>query len=452
MAAEREAHFTDRRPGKDEKKILQRVDALRDEAIALCCSLVRLPSVNPNYPNIDIGRFRGGESRCNELLAQRYEDIGCEVDFFEAAPGRHNLIGTLKGSGGGKSLIFNGHIDTVPFTEPDKWMGGDPFSGAVEYGRIYGRGACDMKAGIVAQFMAAKALIDCGIKLKGDLILQSVLGEEWMEHEIGTTALIGRGYRADAAVIGEPSAPPVSLAVIPVTSGMIWMSLTCRGKPAHFSMRDELVRAGGRGSEVGVHAVDKAIFLLNALRKLDEDWGQTKKHPLFRPGHFTLYAGAIFGGPVGIPVPFQFAGYCTIEYVIWHSPNEDPDDVKHEVTDFIMQVAKLDPWLTENPPEIKWNFNWPAANLDPTHPIVQCMLAAHAVATDTGGELRSHSQMQGFCAVDDATWFINAGIPAVTYGPGSLYQAHSENEFVSVDELIAAAKVFAIAAMHWCEY
>ncbi len=304
----RRLHLGERVLSQEEANVLRRIDAAQEAIVQLCSDLIKRPSVNPNYPNIDLGRFRGGESRCNERLAESYQSIGCQVDFFEAAPGRHNLVGVLKGSGGGKSLIFNGHIDTVPYTEPDKWLGKDPFSGIVENGRIYGRGACDMKAGIVAQFMAAKALADCKIKLKGDVILESVLGEEWMEHQIGTTAVIQRGYRADAAVISEASAPPVSLAVIPATSGMIWMSLTCRGKPAHFAVRDELVRAGGQGAEVGVHAIDKAIFILNALRKLDEDWGQAKKHPLFRPGHFTLYPGAINGGPVGIPVPFQFAG------------------------------------------------------------------------------------------------------------------------------------------------
>ena len=437
---------------QDEAEVLRRIDATQEKIVQLCSELIKRPTVNPNYPNIDLTRFRGGESRCNERLAESYQSIGCQVDLFEATPGRHNLIGVLKGSGGGKSLIFNGHIDTVPYTELDKWLGKDPFSGIVENGRIFGRGSCDMKAGIVAQFMAAKALADCNIKLKGDLILESVLGEEWMEHQIGTTAVIQRGYRADAAVISEASAPPMSLAVIPATSGMIWMSLTFRGKPAHFSVRDELVRAGGGGSEVGVHAIDQAIFILNALRKLDEDWGQAKKHPLFRPGHFTLYPAAISGSPVGIPVPFQFAGYCTIEYAIWHSPDENPDDVKKEVTDYILQVAKLDPWLREHPPEVKWNFNWPATSIAPDHPIVQNMLAAHERVTKDKSEVRSHPQVQGFCAVDDATWLNDAGIPSVTYGPGSLHQAHSENEFVPIDELITATKVFAIAAMNWCGY
>lgn len=433
-------------------RVLRTVDLLKDEIVQLCSDLIKVPSVNPQYPNIDIGRFRGGESRCNEKLAECYQSIGCQVDFFEAAPHRNNLVGVLRGTGEGRSLIFNGHIDTVPFTEPHMWRAQDPFSGIVEDGRIYGRGASDMKAGIVAQFMAAKALVKSQVRLKGDLILESVLGEEWMEHEIGTTAVIRRGYRADAAVIAEASAPPVSLAVVPATSGMIWMSLTCRGKPAHFSIREELVRPGGRGSEVAVHAVDKGIFLMNALRKLEEDWGQTKKHPLFRPGHFTIYPGAISGGPSGIPVPFQFAGYCTIEYVIWYAPHEDPEDVKKQVTEYILQASQLDPWLKSNPPELKWNFNWPATSIDPSHPIVTTMLEAHETVTHQECAVRDASQVQGFCAVDDATWLNAAGISSVTYGPGSLCQAHSENEYVPIDEVLTATKTYAVTALKWCGY
>jgi acetylornithine deacetylase len=391
---------------------------------------------------------KGGETRCNEILAECYEEIGCEVDLFEAAAGRHNVVGVLRGRGGGRSLIFNGHVDTVPVTEPDKWLQQDPFSGVVVNGRIYGRGACDMKAGLTAQVMAAKALVDSGVKLNGTLILESVLGEEWMEHEIGTTALIRRGYRADAAIIAEPSAPPVPLAVVPATSGMLWMSLTCLGVPAHFSIRDEVIRAG-EGPEVGVHAVDKGVLLLNALQDLEKQWVLTKTHPLFRPGHFTIYPGAISGGPRGTPVPFQLAGYCTIEYAIWYPPDQDPAAIRKEIEEYIFRVCQLDAWLRENPPEIKWNMNWPATSIDQDHPLVHTMLAAHEAVSSERTIIRDH-QVQGFCAVCDASFLNEARIPSIVYGPGSLHQAHSENEFVSVDELMTATKALAVAAVRWC--
>jgi acetylornithine deacetylase/succinyl-diaminopimelate desuccinylase family protein len=429
-------------------KVLQYVDANRDRIVNLCARLVRTCSINPRYPNIDAAKVKGGESRCNEILAEFYHDFDCEVDFFEGAAGRHNLVGVVHGTGGGQSLIFNGHIDTVPFTERERWLLEDPFSGVVDNGRIYGRGACDMKAGLAAQAMAARAIVDSNVKLKGDLILESVLGEEWMEHEIGTTAVIKRGYRADAAIISEPSAPPVSLAVVPATSGMIWMSLTCLGIPAHFSIRDEVIRVGG-GPEVGVHAVDKGVMLLNALQDLEKQWALTKTHPLFQPGHFTIYPGAISGGPRGTPVPFQLAGYCTIEYAIWYPPDQDPSLIRREIEEYILRVSQLDPWLRENPPEIKWNMNWPATSIGTDHPLVHTMLAAHESVSQKRASVRDRN-VQGFCAVCDASFLNDAHIPSIVYGPGSLHQAHSENEFVLIDELITATKGLAVAAMNWC--
>jgi acetylornithine deacetylase/succinyl-diaminopimelate desuccinylase family protein len=429
-------------------KVLQYIDSRSDRIVDLCVDLVRTCSINPQYPNIDAAKAKGGESRCNEILAECYHDLGCDVDLFEGAPGRHNLVGVLRGEGGGRSLIFNGHIDTVPFTEPEKWLQKNPLSGAIANGRVYGRGACDMKGGLVAQAMAAKAIVDSNVKLKGDLILESVLGEEWMEHEIGTTAVIKRGYRADGAIIAEPSAPPVSLAVVPATSGMLWMSLTCLGIPAHFSIRDEVIRTGG-GAEIGVHAVDKGIMLLNALQALEREWVVTKNHPLFQPGHFTIYPGAISGGPRGTPVPFQLAGYCTIEYAIWYPPDQEPSAIKKEIEDYVLRASQLDPWLRENPPEIKWNMNWPATSIDSDHPLVHTMLNAHESVSQRRASVRDRN-VQGFCAVCDASFLNDENIPSIVYGPGSLYQAHSENEFVAIDELVTATKALAAAAMTWC--
>src|SRR5947207_3417639 len=233
-------------------RVLEGVEARRDEIVELCSTLIRTPSINPNYPGVDVGSVLGGETACNEKLAELYQGIGCQVDLWEAAPRRANLVGVLRGTGGGRSLIFNGHIDTVPVTQPDKWNFKDPFSGAVSDGRLYGRGACDMKTGVAAQFMAARTLVEAGARLRGDLILESVVGEETMDHELGTTATVRRGYRADAAIVSEPTAPPTPLAVVPVTPGLLWMSVTCLGKATHASVRGELIRAGGRGAEVGV--------------------------------------------------------------------------------------------------------------------------------------------------------------------------------------------------------
>lgn len=434
-----------------EQAILDYLEKNREKITETCAELVRKQSVNPNYPGIDGDEVLGGETDCNERLAELFESIGCEIDLWEAAPRRHNLVGTLKGQGGGQSLALNGHVDTVPVTQPERWRYNSPLSGAIEEGRIWGRGTCDMKGGLTAQFWAAKAIVDCGIKLEGDLLLQSVLGEETMDHEIGTTNVVHRGHRADAGIVTEPTAPPGSLNVVPITPGLLWMALTVRGKTSHSSMRCELVRAGGLGAEVGVNAIEKGVILLQALQRLEEQWGQSKAHPLFKPGHFTIHPGVITGGPEGILVPFLFSEFCTIEYAIWYPPQESVERVQNEIKDYVLAASQLDPWLKSNPPSFDWKLHWPPAQTDVDHPVVETMLAADSAVRQHPGHVgSSEGRIHGFCAVCDASWLNAQGIPSVIYGPGSVFVAHSVDEHVDVEELIQATKGLAVAAMRWC--
>ena len=171
-----------------------------------------------------------------------------------------------------------------PGGAPDEWRHGDAFSGAVEDGRVWGRGACDMKGGLLAQVFAAIALRRSGIALAGDLTLEAVVGEECMEHELGTSACVARGYRADAAVVAEPSAPPVPLGVVAITPGVTPLHRHHRGQ-AHApgdarhddsSRRRRLLDRRQRCRQ-GVPDLPGA-----AAR--EEEWGLTKRHPLFAPG------------------------------------------------------------------------------------------------------------------------------------------------------------------------
>jgi acetylornithine deacetylase/succinyl-diaminopimelate desuccinylase family protein len=431
------------------KQILKLIDEMEEEIVEAVSDLVSIQSVNPKYPGQDYEKVVGGETRANQALAKHYRNLGCEVDFFEAEPRRANLIGIWKGTGGGRSLAFNGHIDVVPVSEAERWEFSDPFSGRVKNRHIYGRGSADMKAGLVAQVKAAEAIARAGFGLKGDLILQSVVGEEVMDHLAGATA-VARKYPADAAIVSEPTAPPAPLSIVPVTPGLWWMSITCEGKPVHSSVRDELIRAGGRGSAIGVNAVEKAVFILTSLQRLEEQWGQSKSHPLFRPGHFTIHPGVIQGGPHGVLVPFIVSEYCTIEYAIWYSPDEKAEDVRQEIEEFVTSVARLDPWLLEHPPTMEWKLNWPPSVLPVEHPICQALAAAHTEAAEEQTEFDSQPNFQGFAAVCDAVFLNREGTPAVTYGPGSLFVAHAINERVSIAEVIQATKTYAMVALDWC--
>ncbi|MCL5256985.1 MAG: ArgE/DapE family deacylase [Chloroflexi bacterium] len=434
----------------EKKKVLTKVDELQDEILSALSELVRIPSISPNYPNVDKASVLGGEGRCNAALAAHYRKIGCDVDMVEVEAGRANAVGVLKGTGGGKSLIYNGHIDTVPPGDSADWKWQDPWSGKIGDGKIYGLGSCDMKGGIISQFAAAMAIARSGIRLKGDLILEGVVGEENQDHEAGTTATIKAGYRADAAVVSEPTSRVSRLVVAPASPGLLYFAVNVKGKATHPGIRYEFVRAGGLGSEAGVNAVEKGALMLAALQKLEEQWGFTKKHPSFPAGYFTIHPGTIIGGPPGPLVPFIVSTYCRIEGVIWFPPQEPAEAIKQELTDYLMKAAALDPWLEANPPEIEWLSYWAPYQVDSGHPICQTLMASHEQAAQGNPEFLSAPRLQGFAAVCDATFFNQAGIPAITYGPGNVLMAHRLNEHIPVDDLMTAAKAFALTAMEWC--
>jgi acetylornithine deacetylase len=272
--------------------------------------------------------------------------------------------------------------------------------------------------------------------------MEYVVGEEMMNTPAGTGAAIDRGYKADAAIVVEPSGPPYRLAIIPASPGVFYMRVTVKGKAVHASLRDELVRPGGLGARVGVSSIDKAMIIYEGLRKLEEEWGQTKKHPMYsRPGHFTLHPGVITGGPSGA---FVISDESRIEYSIWHAPHDPEEQVKKEVEAQIARFAQTDPWLKENPPKIEWLLWWPPYDVPADAPICKTAAAAYE---ETLGE---PAKYYGFAAVDDAAFLNRAGIPAISIGPGSLAVAHAANEYVEIAELVDAAKIYALSIVDWC--
>jgi acetylornithine deacetylase len=431
------------------ERVLARVDALGRELVETLSQAVRIESVNPKYPGQVYDEVVGGEGEVSKLLADVYGGIGCEVDLFAVEPGRENAVGVLHGKGGGRSLIYNGHVDVVPPGDADNWRSGSPFSGRIDPDRVWGRGSTDMKGGVVAQAFAARALVECGIRLQGDLLLEAVVGEEVMDHECGVTATVKRGYLADAAVVSEPSSPPDPLAVVPVSPGLWWFSLTVPGKSSHAAMRANSFRAGGLGPAVAVNAIDKGVDLFLAIRKLEDLWGQTKRHPLFPPGHFTIHPGVVTGGPKGVLIPFFISEFMTVEYCCWYHPDEDPAEVRREIEEHVERAAQLDPWLREHPPVLEWKLNWPAFSVDPEHPICVAVADAHELAAE-GTRFAGRPAVNGFAAVEDVPFLNLGGVPAISYGPGDLRVAHADDEYILIDELMTATKTYAMLAMDWC--
>ncbi|MBQ3107973.1 MAG: ArgE/DapE family deacylase [Clostridia bacterium] len=423
-------------------RVFEHLDSLQDELVSVLCDTLRIPSLNLSIAGPNADQYRGKEGEVSRYLGGIMEKLGLSVDLWEESPGRTNAAGYLKGSGGGKSLIFNGHVDVVDPGDLSLWTVCAPYEPCVQDGKVYGRGAADMKGGIVSALMAIKALRECGIMLKGDITLQCVVGEEMMEHELGTTSAVRRGYRADGAVVVEPTAPPKRLAIAPACCNVGYLVIQIQGKATHACLRGSMTRAGGEGEALGVSAIDKAAVIYEGLRRLDDRWGWAKKHPLYDAGHFNIHPGVVSGGACGA---FAVADECRMEYSVWAPPQEDPAAIRKEIEDAVLAICQTDEWLREHPPVMFWPAFWPSYDLPVDSPLCKAaMKASEAV-------LNEPAYLHGFVGSNDASWLTLGGTPALSLGPGNLMNAHAPNEYVEISELMDAAKIYAALMLDWCE-
>lgn len=422
-------------------RVFQRIDALESELVSALCDAIRIPSLNLTIAGPDAEKYRGREGDVSRYLSGIMETLGLTVDLWEESPGRTNAAGCLKGSGGGKSLIFNGHVDVVDPGDLSLWTICPPFEPCVKDGRVYGRGAADMKGGLVSVLTALKAIRECGVKLRGDVTVECVVGEEMMEHELGSTSAVRRGYRADGAVVVEPTAPPKPLAIAPACCNVGYLVIQIQGKATHACLRGAMTRAGGAGESLGVSAIDKAAIIYEGLRRLDERWGWAKKHALYDAGHFNIHPGVISGGACGA---FAVADECRMEYSIWAPPQEEPAAVRKEIEDVVYAICQTDEWLREHPPVLFWPAFWPAYDLPADSPLCQAAMQAFQTA------MRKPACLHGFVGSNDASWLTLGGTPSLSLGPGNLMNAHAPNEFVDISELVDAAKIYAALMMDWC--
>ncbi|MEC4840438.1 M20/M25/M40 family metallo-hydrolase [Mycobacteroides chelonae] len=432
-------------------KVLDRVDDLRDELLDTLTHAIRLRSVNPTYPDQDYDDLVGGESDVARLLAGVYRQGGAETELFGEVTGRDNVVGVLRGSGGGRSLIFNGHLDVVPANDSDEWTH-DPFSGFHDETHVWGRGSVDMKSGLVAQAFATKALRESGVQLRGDLILQGVVGEENFEHHLGTSAVLARGYTADGAIIAEPTGARRPLTVMPATPGVLVMRITVSGRSGHASARS-LMRAQAAtapdAEPVAVSAIDAALSIHAALCRLEVQWEQTRTDPLFERGQFTIGLDVIDGGArSGRNVAF-IPDETVLDYAVFYPPAARLAEIQAEILETVAAVVTADPWLRREPPRVEWPMHYPGGRTDMCDPFCQTVIAAREEAA-AGSTFSGRPEVQPFPTATDLTWFTAAGIPAVGMGPGALAMAHAVDERCAIDEILCATKAYALAAMRWC--
>ena len=412
------------------QKVLEKVDANRDTSIAFLQQMIAIPSVT------------GDEARIQKFLADYMAKLGLAVDTWETDwealkkhpgyrpvdrgyEGRPNIVATLNGTGGGRSLLLNGHTDVIPVAG-GTWTD-DPWSGKIKNGRIYGRGSADMKSGVASHIMAVECLTGAGAKPQGNVHINVVVDEEVSGH--GTLDTVVRGYKADAGISGETS----GLAVQPACIGRIWFEIEIQGKPAGIQKRYE----GVSGIELGYKIV-KAVADLEAKRVA------TVRHPLYPNALDTL--PCIIGSFSAGNYPSAFPANALLKGSIGTVPGEDHQGVKQSLVEQIARAAQEDQWMKLRPPKVRFvGYDAEASEIPRNHPIVETVTKNYKEITGHDPEV---SGRQG--AAD--TRFLNryANTPTVIFGPGSTAVMHADDEYVSIDDYMTAIKVMALSICDWC--
>ncbi len=407
------------------QKVVQKIND--EEIIQFVKELVKVDTVETEAPIVPV-------------ITEKLKQIGMEVEVYETFNPRFPekkrpcILGTLHGKKQSPVLGFNGHTDVVPVEFPSKWKH-SPFDPVLEGNKLYGRGTCDMKGGLGSMIIAAQTLVSAGIELEGTLVIAAVPGEEtggW-----GSESTLNR-KKWNAIVIGEPT----ELKINPACNGITTFCVKVNGKSSHASM-----------PEKGINAVDKMLSVLNAFELYKEKLSK-RVHPL--SGAPAFVSSIIKGGWRTVIV----ADECTLHITTHMIPGETTESRYSEVLEILDDLKKKDPELevcmldsNHHPITLPLPKTGPhRPRLDPTEisveePVVQAMLNGSMDAL--GKELR----IGGSRYACDSPFFVNEGnIPTLVFGPGNIEQAHTYDEWVDVQQLVDATKVYAVGAMKFFEY
>ncbi|MCA0458352.1 MAG: ArgE/DapE family deacylase [Chloroflexi bacterium] len=411
-----------------EERVLAAINM--DDLLAFLNQMVSFPSLG------------GNESDIQRFLAGYFQSLGMEVDVWDidfAALSQHpaysieveraeglGVVGTM-GSGEGKSLILNGHIDVVPAGDLNNWHY-PPFQATVADGKVYGRGALDMKGGLACAIFAAKAIHDAGVNLKGKLMIESVIAEE--DGGVGTLATVARGYKADAAVIMEPT----ELKIAPAHAGALNFRIVIPGLAAHGAVRIE-----------GVDPIAKFIPIYQAIMKFEAERNPPSDDPLFNyPIPYPICVGTLQAGNWASTV----AESLTFEGRYGIAVGEDIPTARKSFEAVIAQAAQADEWLHEHPPTVEWwGGQFEPAQIPADHPIVTTVGEAFTDITS------SAPTYQGMPYGADMRLLINNGdTPTLMFGPGNVRKAHQPDEYVPVNDLAVVVRTLALTALRFCGY
>lgn len=381
-----------------------KLDAInKHEVIEILQELVRIPTPNPP----------GRERECAKYIRERIEDWGIKTTFvtkpFESRP----QIVASYGTGQEPILVLNTHMDVVPEGDPKDWRY-DPYGAIIDNGRLYGRGSCDTKAGIAAAMLATKALAASNITLKGTLLLQFIIGEEMGEP--GTKTLLEEGYVGDWAIVLEPT----DLRTATSAKGLAWYEITIKGKASHAS-----------APEKGNNAVLKAM---EVLKKLEEYARQISKvkNPLV--GHATSAITMIHGGTKENIIP----ELCKITIDRRFLPDETAKQVEVEIGELLNEVFK---------DEREFNYEYKPKRVLESAEIPVNSRIAQVVRRHSKEIAAVADEPFGMIATTDQRNFVNdANMPAVIWGPGSLEQAHTVDEYVEIRQVLMAVEILVATA------
>jgi acetylornithine deacetylase len=368
--------------------------------------LVAINSINPSL--VEGG---AGEAQIAAYLAQAMQSLGLESHLHEVAPGRFNAVGVRRGSGGGRSLMWNGHIDTVGINGMER-----PFTPEIHQGRLYGRGSQDMKGSLAAMLAAVQSLNDSGVQLGGDLIIAGVADEEYSS--LGTEDLL-RHYTTDAAIVAEPTEMSIAVA----HRGFIGFEIETAGRAAHGSRYQE-----------GVDAILHMGRFLAELDGLEQELRACSPHPLVGPP--SLHTSVIRGGTEMSTYPAQ----CYLMIERRTIPGETVSQAEQEVQALLDRCARQEARFQAR---LKTFMSRPAFEIGAEAHIVQTVSAV----------LQSHTgrtpELHGVSFWTDAALLSEAGIPCVLIGPTG-HGLHSAEEWVDLQSCAGLAGVLAETAQRFC--
>lgn len=372
----------------------------------ILANLVRINSVNPS-----LVPGSPGEAAIADYVAGVLMNLGLSVRKHEPEPGRVSVVGCLPGVGSGRSLMFNAHVDTVGVDEMS-----DPFSADIRDGKLYGRGAFDMKGSLAAQIAAVKALRDHHIELEGDLLIAAVADEEYAS--LGTANLVEH-YQPDGAIVTEPTSLQLCLA----HKGFMWLQVETHGRAAH-----------GSRFEVGIDANMRMGRFLCELDKFEQSLRRRPGHPLVGPP--SLHAATLHGGSE----LSMYAATCRLGIERRTVPGESAGRVVEELQQIIRRLADADDTFVATLQTLLTREPFEAASDSEIVPVV------HDAAKDVMGNAPEH--------IGDTPWMDSAllaaaGVDTVVIGPHG-DGAHAAEEWVSLDSVADLAAILVGSARQYC--